>query len=198
MNDTVVTVIGNVVADPRHRVTANGVHVATIRLATTSRKFDRGVGEWRDNNTMFFNVSCWRSLAGNVVASVHKGDPLVVTGRLRMNSYPSDEGVQRLSPEIDANTVGHDLGRGVADFKKAGRYVAPERRAVPDGQANPWTAESTPEEDPEGTDQRPANIEALEETWDGGQSDTDAEGTWHSDPSHALTQLSATEEQAAA
>ena len=192
MNDTVVTVMGNVVAEPRHQVTANGIHVANIRLASTSRKFDRGVGEWRDNHTMFFNVSCWRTLAGNVVASVKKGDPLVVTGRLRMNSYTSEAGETRTSPEIDANTVGHDLGRGVAHFQKAKRYIAPERRAAAATEPDSWESEpgaETADETPDG----------LPETPDGHAQDGDTltESPW-ADPSDELARLTAAEEPAAA
>lgn len=134
MNDTFVTIVGNVVAEPRHRVTGSGVHVATVRVASTSRKFDRGAGEWRDSNTLFVDVSCWRSLAGNVMASIHKGDAVVVSGRLKMRTYTTEAGEQRTSPQIDASTVGHDLSRGVAQFQKSPSYGSAERRpAAGDG-----------------------------------------------------------------
>lgn len=126
MNDTYVTVVGNIVDTPRHVVTTSGAHVANIRLASTSRKFDRELGKWRDGNTLFISVSCWRSLADNVAASVDKGDPLVVTGRLRMRSYTGKEGQKRVTPEIEAHAVGHDLTRGVTRFQKAQRLVSVE------------------------------------------------------------------------
>lgn len=137
MNDTYVTVVGNTVDTPRHVVTASGVHVANLRLASTSRKFDRELGTWRDADKLFISVSCWRSLADNVAASVGKGEPLVVTGRLRMRSYTGKDGQKRVAPEIEAQAVGHNLARGVARFQKAQRLAS-----VADGSEQPATAET--------------------------------------------------------
>lgn len=92
MNDTYVTVVGNVVENPRYLATASGAHLASFRLASTSRRYDRQEGRWRDGDTLFLNVACWRWLGDNVAASVKKGDPLVVSGRLRMRSYTGKDG----------------------------------------------------------------------------------------------------------
>jgi single-strand DNA-binding protein len=118
MNETMVTVVGNVVSDPTLRVTSGGAKVASFRLASTERRFDRGVGGWRDGDTIFWQVSCWRRAAENVADSLVKGQPVVVHGRLRERGYEV-EGQRRTSLEIEASTVGHDLSRGVARFRKA-------------------------------------------------------------------------------
>lgn len=130
MNDTYVTVVGNLVGEPNHTVTAGGTHMVTMRLASTPRRYDASKGGWRDGDTLFVNVSCWRSLAENVAASVRKGEQIVVTGRLRMRTYTTKDGGRRTSVEIDAGAVGHDLSRGVSRFTKTQRYTG-----HPDGTA---------------------------------------------------------------
>ncbi|MQA83666.1 MAG: single-stranded DNA-binding protein [Streptosporangiales bacterium] len=131
MNDTYVTVVGNVVTDPAHVKLDSGVHVLSMRLASTTRRYDRALGEWRDASTLYLTVSCWRALAENVAASVSKGDPLVVTGRLRVRNYPGGNGERRVSVEVEASAVGHDLSRGVTRFQKgSSRSLMAERQAA--------------------------------------------------------------------
>ena len=113
MNETLVTVTGYVAQEPVLRLTGSGTKVVGFRVATTERRYDNGLKDWRDGDTLFFGVSCWRSLGENVLASVHKGDPVVVQGRLRDGSWQKD-GVTHFKVEIEASTVGHDLSRGVS------------------------------------------------------------------------------------
>jgi single-strand DNA-binding protein len=119
MNDTYLTISGNVVDEPKLRRTAtNGVTVVTFRVASTSRRRDTETGQWGDRDTLFVNVTCWRSLATNVADSLFKGQPVVVHGRFYSRQYTKDE-MTRVSYEIDALSVGHDLSRGTSTFKKA-------------------------------------------------------------------------------
>ncbi len=118
MNETMVTVVGHVASEPTMRVTSAGDRVTRFRLASTERRYDRGAGGWRDGETIFWDVSCWRRAAENVADSVSKGQPVVVHGRMRTRGYEVD-GQRRTSLEIDARTVGHDLTRGVATFRKS-------------------------------------------------------------------------------
>jgi single-strand DNA-binding protein len=120
MNDTAMTIVGNLVDEPRLRLTKNGHSVASFRVASTSRRFDREQAKWVDNATLFVTVTCWRSLAENVVASLHKGQPVVVSGRYYMREYIVEEAT-RATYELEANAVGHDLTRGIADFRKTSR-----------------------------------------------------------------------------
>jgi single-strand DNA-binding protein len=117
--ETVVTVVGHVASEPSLRVTSTGAHVAGFRLASTVRRYDKGMSAWRDADTMFYGVSCWRATAENVAASLQKGQPVIVHGRLKERGYDDKDGIRRTSLEIDAVTVGHDLTRGVATFTKA-------------------------------------------------------------------------------
>ncbi len=119
MNETLITVVGHVATEPTLRTTASGVRVAGFRLASTERRFDKGVGGWRDVHTTFYTVTSWRNMAENVCQSIGKGQPVVVTGRLRDSSYDAKDGQRRTVLEIEAVAVGHDLARGIATFTKA-------------------------------------------------------------------------------
>jgi single-strand DNA-binding protein len=119
MNDTYLTISGNVVDEPKLRkTTTNGVTVLSFRVASTSRRMDPETGQWGDRDTLFVNVTCWRSLGINVGESLFKGQPVVVHGRFYSRQYVKDE-VNRISYEIDAISVGHDMARGTSNFKKA-------------------------------------------------------------------------------
>jgi single-strand DNA-binding protein len=116
MNDTLVTVIGNVVDSPR-RVSLNNGAVTNFRMASTSRRFDPVRQEFVDGGTFWVDVECWNNLSSNVSASVSKGDPVIVRGALRTDSWETETG-RRSTPRIRAFTVGPDLARGTAVFKR--------------------------------------------------------------------------------
>ena len=117
MNETPMTIVGNVVEDPRRRTTKNGHAVTNFRVASTSRRFDREQERFVDNGTLFVTVTCWRGLAENVDRSIRKGQPVVVTGRFYMREYRVEEQV-RTAYELEATAVGHDLSRGQTSFTR--------------------------------------------------------------------------------
>jgi single-strand DNA-binding protein len=125
-----VTVVGHVAKEPQLRVTASGARVTGFRLASTERRFNREINAWRDGETIFYAVTCWRTTAENVASSVKVGQPLVVHGRLRDGSYDDKEGQRRTVFEIEAYALGHDLSRGVATFVKAGPASGREQHGV--------------------------------------------------------------------
>jgi single-strand DNA-binding protein len=133
MNEPTVTMSGNVAQDVRHVTTDQGVPITSFRLASTRRQYDRVVGRWVDGETTFVNVTCWRALADHVRASISKGDPVVVIGRLRVRAWER-EGYKGNAVEIDAYTVGHDLTRGTSAFRRAQARpaVAPPEREIAD------------------------------------------------------------------
>lgn len=114
MQEPVITVSGNVGGMPRTRVVASGSVVTDFRIANTPRDVDKATGQWSDGQTVWFGVSCWRNLAENVAASVKTGDRVVVTGRLRAHTWKTEQGEERSSLEISAQTIGFDLSRGKA------------------------------------------------------------------------------------
>ncbi len=126
MPDTVVTVTGHVCTDVVYRVTPSGAGLCSFRLASTPRRFDRASESWVDGPTSFYTVTCWRGLGENVAASVSKGQPVLVTGKLRVREWTTPEGRSGVSVELDATGVGHDLSRGTSRFSKVSRSSGAE------------------------------------------------------------------------
>ncbi|MFJ5925444.1 single-stranded DNA-binding protein [Kitasatospora sp. NPDC092948] len=139
MDGALVTMVGNAASNVTYRETAGGVAVASFRLASTERRFDRERGDWADGETTWVTVVAWRRLAVNLVGSVAKGDPVLVSGRLRVREW-GEEGSRRTEVEIDARAVGHDLARGTSLFKRAVEARAAEAAtaAAPGGSAAEW------------------------------------------------------------
>ena len=116
---------GNLVADPTQRVVANGSKVTRFRLASRGRRFDKAAGEWVDTDPVYMSVSCWRQLGDNVATTLHKGDTVIVVGRLTMREYDdANGGGKRSYYEIDATCVGPDLSRYVALLARPNRELA--------------------------------------------------------------------------
>ncbi|MDQ1010709.1 single-strand DNA-binding protein [Streptomyces sp. V4I23] len=132
MNDTMVTVVGNVATNVEYRETATG-GMARFRFAVPSRRWDRQNGTWTDGPTSFYTVFAWRSLAANLAGSVSVGEPLVVHGRLKVREEDGD-GRRRTFVDIDALAAGHDLTRGTAAFRRVarGEPVPAARRGEPE------------------------------------------------------------------
>ena len=108
-NDTVITVVGNLTADPELRFTNSGVPVASFTVASTPRTFDRQSGEWKDGEALFLRCSIWRDAAENVAESLTKGTRVIVQGRLQQRSYTDREGNNRTSIELQVDEIGPSL-----------------------------------------------------------------------------------------
>jgi single-strand DNA-binding protein len=119
-----VTLVGFVAQDPIQRPTKNGVLVTDLRVGATPRVQDRVTNEWRDGDTSYYSVSCWRRLGDNVRASLRKGDPVMIKGKFRTRTFTDKAGVSRTVVDIMADTVGHDLNRGVANYLRQQRRPA--------------------------------------------------------------------------
>ena len=134
MYESYVTVVGNLTADPVLRTTKAGKPFATFRMASTPRRWDGRERAYVDGGTNFMSVVTFNSLAANVVASLVKGQPVIVYGRLRLNTWSSAEGHSSTSVEIDAYHVGHDLTWGQSLFTKSARaqFDTTDRLAEPE------------------------------------------------------------------
>ncbi len=119
MPDTHVTIAGNLTADPELTITNSGAQVANFRVAVTARV--REGNTWRDGDTSFYRVTCWRDLATNVTDSLGKGDRVLVVGQLRMRSWETPEGEQRSVVEVTAEEVGPSLRWATAKPERAAR-----------------------------------------------------------------------------
>lgn len=124
--DTVITIVGNLTADPELRFTPAGAAVANFTVASTPRKFNRQTNEWADGDTLFMRCSVWREAAENVAESLQKGMAVIVQGRLVMRSFQTQEGEKRTVTELEVDEVGPSLRRATAKVQKALRQGPPQ------------------------------------------------------------------------
>lgn len=120
-----VKIEGRLTADPELRYTNNGLAVASVTIAAGERRLNRQTNEWEDGDTTFLRGSVWRELAENVAASLHKGDAVIATGKLRQRSYETKDGEKRTAYELDIDTIAPLLDWGTTSFAKAGQAGAP-------------------------------------------------------------------------
>lgn len=136
MND-IVTIRGFVATDVRKIRTETDLQIASFRMCSTERRFDRQAGLWCDGDTNWYTVSCFRVLAQNVGFSVNKGDRILVTGRLKVRQWVTEAGKSGTSVEIEAEALGHDLVFGVSNFRRVAleraEEATSENAASPDG-----------------------------------------------------------------
>lgn len=119
--DTVITVIGNLTADPELRFTPSGAAVANFTIASTPRQFDRQSGEWKDGETLFMRCSIWREAAENVAESLTKGMRVIAQGRLVQRSFETREGEKRNVVELQVDEVGPSMRYATAKVTRSQR-----------------------------------------------------------------------------
>lgn len=119
--DTIITIVGNLTADPELRFIQSGAAVADFTVASTPRTFDRNSGEWKDGDTLFMRCSIWREAAENVAETLRKGMRVIVQGRLIQRSYETRDGQQRTVVEMQVDEVGPSLRYAKAQVEKTGR-----------------------------------------------------------------------------
>lgn len=113
----IATMIGNLTDDPELRFTPGGSAVANFRIASNRRYTDKN-GQQQEETT-FMSVNCWRDMAENVAESLHKGDRVVVIGRIRVRSYDANDGSTRWVTEIEADEVSPSLRWARASITKS-------------------------------------------------------------------------------
>ncbi|MFD2417967.1 single-stranded DNA-binding protein [Amycolatopsis pigmentata] len=123
--DTVITVVGNLTADPELRFTPSGAAVANFTVASTPRTFDRASGEWKDGEALFMRCNIWRQAAENVAESLTRGARVVVQGRLKQRSFETKEGEKRTVVELEVDEIGPSLRYATAKVNKVSRGSAP-------------------------------------------------------------------------
>ncbi|MGC0366584.1 single-strand DNA-binding protein [Rhodococcus sp. 27YEA15] len=119
--DTIITVIGNLTADPELRFTPAGAAVANFTVASTPRTFDRNSNEWKDGDALFMRCNIWREAAENVAESLTRGSRVIVSGRLKQRSYETREGEKRTVVELEVDEIGPSLKYATAKVNKANR-----------------------------------------------------------------------------
>lgn len=116
-SDVIVTLEGWVGNDPQS-FTAGEVGLAKFRLGHTPRRYRRQTGDWENGETQWFTVTAWRQLGAHCLRSIHKGDPVIVRGRLTQRTWQNKAGEDVVSLEVEALSVGHDLSMGISNFVK--------------------------------------------------------------------------------
>ena len=145
MNETQLTITGNLVDDPELRFTPGGQPVAKFRIASTPRFYDKQTSAWKDGDSLFLTVNVWRQAAENVAESLTRGMRVIVTGRLKQRSYETKEDEKRTVYELEADEVGVSLRSATAKVAKVTRTSggdAQGSRQASGGNADPWAAEA--------------------------------------------------------
>lgn len=146
-----LTLTGIVGTQPRQFTTSAGLAITSFRLATAHRVYDRETRSWKDLGSNWYTVACFRTLADHVLASIHKGERVIVTGKLRLKNWSSD-GREGVNVDLEADSIGHDLLWGTSIFtrseSRASEVASLAGQAVPaEGQAETGTDGFVPSQD---------------------------------------------------
>jgi single-strand DNA-binding protein len=143
VNETIITIEGNLTADPELRFTPAGAAVANFTIASTPRTFDKNANEWVDGQALFLNCSAWRNLAENVTESLSRGSRVIARGKLKQRSFETKSGEKRTVIELEVENIGPSLISAVAKVEKttgtAPRSNAKPRTPAPAAEdSDPW------------------------------------------------------------
>ena len=138
--ETIITVVGNLTADPELRFTPGGAAVCNFTVASTPRVFDKASGEYRDGDALFLRCNVWRQAAENVAESITRGMRVMVQGRLKQRSFETKEGEKRTVVELEVDEVGPSLKYATAKVNRVSRDSAgaPRTSGTSGGQDDPW------------------------------------------------------------
>ncbi len=98
-----VMIIGHLGRDPEMRYTPSGRPVTTFTVATT-RTWNTSEGERREE-TEWFNVVAWGSLAEICNQYLRKGHQVYVEGRLQTRRWDDPEGKKHFATELVAKEM---------------------------------------------------------------------------------------------
>ncbi len=138
--ETLITVVGNLTADPELRFTPSGAAVANFTVASTPRTFDRQSGEWKDGEALFLRCNIWRQAAENTAESLTRGMRVIVSGRLRQRSYETREGEKRTVVELEVDEVGPSLRYATAKVNKVSRQGGSAGSGYGSPPDDPWSS----------------------------------------------------------
>ena len=145
--ETVITVVGNLTADPELRYTQNGLPVCNFTIASTPRTFDKATNAYKDGEALFLRASVWREFAEHVAGSLTKGMRVIAQGRLRQRSYQDRDGNNRTAIELEVDEIGPSLRYATAQVTRAqapqgGQAGRPSAPAADEPWATPGSAQS--------------------------------------------------------
>ena len=158
--ETVITIIGNLTADPELRTTSAGAQVASFTIASTPRSWNRNTNQFEDGQALFMRCSAWRDLATHCAQSLAKGMRVIAQGRLQQRSYQANDGSNRTVIELQVDEIGPSLRYATAQVQKiqsggyqggnanGGGYQQQPQQAQQQSQTpadDPWSAPVEPE-----------------------------------------------------
>lgn len=108
-NETVITVVGNLTADPELRTLNSGSTVANFTIAATPRTFNRQTNQWENGAALFMRCTAWNELASNITGTLMKGTRVIAQGALRQRSYKAKDGSDRSIIELTVTEIGPSL-----------------------------------------------------------------------------------------
>ena len=148
--ETVITIVGNLTADPELRTTSAGAQVASFTIASTPRTWNRNTGQFEDGQALFMRCSAWRDLAEHCVRSLAKGMRVIAQGRLQQRSYQAQDGSNRTVIELQVDEIGPSLRYATAQVQKmqSGGYQG--GNANGGGYQQPQQQSQAPADDPWG------------------------------------------------
>lgn len=122
--ETVITIVGNLTADPEVRTTSAGAQVASFTIASTPRSWNRGTNQFEDGQALFMRCSAWRDLAEHCARSLAKGMRVLAQGRLTQHSWEDEQHQKRSSVELQVDEIGPSLRYATAQVAKSQRGTA--------------------------------------------------------------------------
>ena len=137
-SETIVTVVGNLTADPELRYTQGGLPVANFTIASTPKSFDRQSGQYKDGDALFLRASVWREFAEHVAGSLTKGTRVIATGRLKQRSFETKEGEKRTTIELEVDEIGPSLRFATAQVTRAASGAQGAAQGSPAAQGDVW------------------------------------------------------------
>ena len=153
--ETVITIVGNLTADPEIRTTGSGASVASFTIASTPRTWNRNTNQFEDGQALFMRCSAWRDLATHCAQSLAKGMRVIAQGRLQQRSYQAQDGSNRTVIELQVDEIGPSLRYATAQVQKmqsggyqggnGGGYQQPQQAQQQSQGADPWAAPVEPE-----------------------------------------------------
>lgn len=145
--ETILTIIGNLTADPEMRTTSKGGTVCNFSIAATPRQYNSQSGQWEGGQTLFMRCTVWRDMAEHCAQTLHKGMRVIAQGRLQQRTYQAKDGTQRTVVEMQVDEIGPSLRYATAQVQRiqhanGGQNMAqaPAQRPV----AGSWGAPADP------------------------------------------------------
>ena len=125
IGETVITIVGNLTADPELRTTGQGAQVASFTIANTARVYNKQTGQYEDGPALFMRCSAWNDLAQHCAQSLAKGMRVIAQGRLRQHSYQAQDGTNRTVVELQVDEIGPSLRYATAQVARISHQGGP-------------------------------------------------------------------------